>query len=522
MRKTALFTLLSLVAAEAALAGALAIGNVRFRTITRKSVAIQLDLSWQCGWKDEVNHDAVWLFAKYSLDDGETWRHATLRGSGVNPPDYTAGSDDGLDILVTEDHKGAFVRNTAEGIRSPATTGLRLVWDLAADGVSSSENARLRVFGLEMVYVPEGPFTVGEESAKRDYAGWAPTRIESPDATNRYGIAAIGLAGTGTNEDPYRGLHAGLGRPYAITTAALTNDYPNGYRAFYQMKHKLTRQSYLDFLNTLTETQRLTLLGYHLRNGNNVFYGDSAAAIVSETLPNGRTFLSNAQPWRALVFFGGVAAGYGGDVEMLAYLDWAALRPMTDLEYEKSCRGPNAPVKMEFPWGLATYGLPGGVVGANTAGEHFGNPYAPANIGGMYGVRVLTYPQPNWSASTNDADAVEAGASYYGALELAANGRERCVFTASSSPTAGTAFSAARYSGLHGDGELTAEGFSNVTDWPYPQQNYYANGPYVSRGGFKNLDLGSSTISGGDTHMGNNYYDDVVHGIRGVRTAPAQ
>ncbi len=59
MRKTALFTLLSLVAAEAALAGALAIGNVRFRTITRKAVAIQLDLSWQCAWKDEVNHDAV-------------------------------------------------------------------------------------------------------------------------------------------------------------------------------------------------------------------------------------------------------------------------------------------------------------------------------------------------------------------------------------------------------------------------------------------------------------------------------
>ena len=83
MRKTILFTLLSLIFGEAALAGALSISNVELATVNRKSAAIRLDLSWQCAWRDEVNHDAVWLFAKYSLDDGETWRHATLRGSGV-------------------------------------------------------------------------------------------------------------------------------------------------------------------------------------------------------------------------------------------------------------------------------------------------------------------------------------------------------------------------------------------------------------------------------------------------------
>src|SRR5690606_31578628 len=36
--------------------------------------------------------------------------------------------------------------------------------------------------------------------------------------------------------------------------------------------------------------------------------------------------------------------------DLLAYLDWAALRPMTELEYEKICRGAEPAVDDEFAW----------------------------------------------------------------------------------------------------------------------------------------------------------------------------
>ena len=38
-------------------------------------------------------------------------------------------------------------------------------------------------------------------------------------------------------------------------------------------------------------------------------------------------------------------------MDLAAYLDWAALRPMTELEFEKICRGPNPPIAGEYVWG---------------------------------------------------------------------------------------------------------------------------------------------------------------------------
>ena len=40
--------------------------------------------------------------------------------------------------------------------------------------------------------------------------------------------------------------------------------------------------------------------------------------------------------------------------DLAAYLDWAALRPMTELEFEKVCRGTMPRVAGEYPWGDTT------------------------------------------------------------------------------------------------------------------------------------------------------------------------
>lgn len=36
--------------------------------------------------------------------------------------------------------------------------------------------------------------------------------------------------------------------------------------------------------------------------------------------------------------------------DMMAFLDWAGLRPYTELEYTKACRDPLEPIPLEYPW----------------------------------------------------------------------------------------------------------------------------------------------------------------------------
>jgi hypothetical protein len=44
---------------------------------------------------------------------------------------------------------------------------------------------------------------------------------------------------------------------------------------------------------------------------------------------------------------------------MAAFADWSGLRPMSELEYEKACRGYNTPaVPNEYAWGNAKLFLP--------------------------------------------------------------------------------------------------------------------------------------------------------------------
>ena len=51
-------------------------------------IKYKCDVSWENSWRDTNNHDAVWVFLKYSLDGGATWNHASMAESGVNLASY--------------------------------------------------------------------------------------------------------------------------------------------------------------------------------------------------------------------------------------------------------------------------------------------------------------------------------------------------------------------------------------------------------------------------------------------------
>ena len=98
--------------------------------------------------------------------------------------------------------------------------------------------------------------------------------------------------------------------------------FPKGFTAYYCMKYEVSQSQYVAFFNTLTQTQRVNLdvtgVGGKGQDGeltrNGVSWEDAGNA--STTLPD-------------------VPLNYVNNTILYAYLDWAGLRPMTELEYEE-------------------------------------------------------------------------------------------------------------------------------------------------------------------------------------------
>jgi formylglycine-generating enzyme required for sulfatase activity len=156
-----------------------------------------------------------------------------------------------------------------------------------------------------------------------------------------------------------------------------------------------------------------------------------------------------------------VACNYLGWADVAAYLDWSGLRPMTELEYEKACRGPLTPVANEYAWGNATI-RSGNYTGSNLGSitEGVSDPETGANGNALYTNARITPDGPGRvglfaSGATNR---VNAGAGYSGAMELSGNLWERPV-------TVGNA-TGRLFEGTLGDGAVDATGNANAATWP--------------------------------------------------------
>jgi hypothetical protein len=87
---------------------------------------------------------------------------------------------------VSPDGLGAFVYRAAPGYVAWSAEGLGLSWDYGADGVDPSADVSVRVYAIEMVHVPEAPFSLGtggsESNAFRDGGSAAPFAVAGPEA----------------------------------------------------------------------------------------------------------------------------------------------------------------------------------------------------------------------------------------------------------------------------------------------------------------------------------------------------
>lgn len=387
--------------------------------------SVGFGVGWDDAWRgparptwvaDDAGWDAVWLFVKVRVDGGP-WRHARLAADGHGVP-----ADAELD--VSGDGMGAFLYRATPGYAAWRADGVELRWAFGADGVDVGADVELRLHAIEMVHVATGPYALG--SGGTDTGGFRDGGSVAPFLVVDAGPIEVGSAAGQLNWTPAAFTGAGGGEVPAA--------FPNGFEAFYLMKRPVTLGQYADFLNGLTAEQAAARAP--LGTGARFDLGTGVDGAFTTSLPY--------QPMQWLSWADGAA-----------FSDWAGLRPMTELEYEKAARGPVASVAGEYAWGTASVTAATGLIAAGTRDELPTPATANATFAGALSpagpVRAGGFAVPRASRQA-------AGAGYYGALELSGNLWERVVTVGNE---AGRAFT-----GAHGDGALDAAGDADVAGWP--------------------------------------------------------
>ena len=437
--KNKLFLLCFLVITLGTFANNLVISNV---TKTDDS-HLTFDISWDNYWNYiGTASDAVWVFVKYKDNSGQ-WKHL----DGSNNINITTSST----LNFSSTYYGGLGRMIfgQAGASGTASGTVTVSFDPSTVGIFPD----FKVFGIEMVQVNQGAFYLGDGgSNNRFYQGNDNTKPYYVQNSNTltFGNTASDINGGGLLQD-------------------VPATYPNGYDAFYMMKYEITNEQYTEFLNTLTYAQQQNRTQSDLDFINNTNHYVMSATGTPSNRNAIRTNASNYGGEKHTFYCDlnnngtpneandgqNVACSKLSIKDILAYLEWAGLRPMTTMEFEKACRGSAYPINGEtamginlFPTGITTisnagannevaddFPTAGGIANYKTGANSFNNP-----------IRVGCF------AKATTSNRIETGATYYGAMNMQGNLSEWCVSS-----------SATTFTDAMGTGMLDATGDS--TSW---------------------------------------------------------
>jgi len=420
-------------------------GDVGDQDTTAHKISVRFDLTWDNSWRDAVNYDAVWIFLKYSADDGATWHHATMSQSGTNPSGFSRGTGTAVDLIIPSDLKGLFVRRSENGTGSVSVAQMSLVWDYGVDGLADAtvfSSVLFKVIGIEMVYVPEASFYAGD-NAESD-ASFVSGSADS-DPWHITGETAMLVTNTASNGFYYQS-GGRMGEDATASAFTVPAPFPKGFTGFYAMKYEITEGQWCAFFNMLSSAQQSS------RDLTDASGKNTDGIVARNTISWTTGLASTTRPDRACSFLSWSDAA--------AYADWAGLRPLSELEYEKLARGTSPALNGEYAWGTTTMvgatALSGSETGAETvttsgANCHYNNVTLSGGDGSSGPLRAGIFAT---SASVRG----QSGAGFYGNMELSGNLFERVV-------TVGNATGRA-FTGQNGDGALSTNGNANTAGWP--------------------------------------------------------
>jgi formylglycine-generating enzyme required for sulfatase activity len=430
-----------------------------------KTAYISFDLSWENSWRQSdgaANRDGVWLFVKFREKDSKEWKHVYLNTSASGfsiesdnkvTPEFSAGITDNKGV-------GVFAYRKNDGSGNINWDGFKMKWNYGMNGVKNINNVEVKVFAIEMVYVSKGAFKLGSGGA--EYCAF----YTYPSLTVPYGISSEGPVTIGQKDgDLYYAKHFYCD----MYTATIPAEFPKGYNAFWCMKYEVTQEQYVEFLNTLNRQQQSlrviaditkTKVGNYFvmcndkkvvsRNGircDSVIPVADPVTFYCDLNSNGKPNESNDGQ--------NISCNFLGWADGAAYTDWAGLRPMTEFEYEKACRGSQNPVANEYSWGSTKILTTESLLNAGSISESASSSEAncmfdnPAKIQG---------PVRSGMFYRKDGTKEQNGESYFGIADLSGNLFERCVTVSNSTGIA--------FKGTYGDGTLDASGNFTNADWP--------------------------------------------------------
>jgi formylglycine-generating enzyme required for sulfatase activity len=412
-------------------------------------------IKWDNSWRinsGPANYDAAWVFVKRQpCGANGIWSHAlltTTQGdhtvSGTNANGLVVDPvADGMGVFV---HLGSNANNQIISSLTVTTVVLKLAenYNPSLTGSSSASADNWKVFGFEMVYVPQGEFYIGDNrSTNTDNFSNGNTN-KALKITSALQTSGIGAASNYTNASMY-----GCSLP-------LPSTYPLGYNGFYSMKYEILQGQMADFYNCLTYDQqaaRLKISSNRVLTSTNQYFGENWNSI---SLYNSSTGTKSSIPATITSAYPHIPMGYMNWQDLTSYLDWSGLRPMTEFEFEKACRGTLAPIANEYPWGNTI------LTGGNNGDYYYYQTSATATW------NIYDGACRNWAdngpirsgfAATTNSNRSQAGATYYGIMEMAGNVSEQCV-------GGGAGFDYSSFTTTNGNGVLTIAGLADVTGWP--------------------------------------------------------
>ncbi|MBI4309950.1 MAG: hypothetical protein HY591_06425 [Candidatus Omnitrophica bacterium] len=442
---------LLLAAVPVACANNLSVSNVSLgaRDPGTKTLVVKFDLSWENSWRNKINHDAVWLTARLNKN------LCQISAAGLNPAGSSTGTATNLEFYAPSDKYGVFVRRSSNGsVGNVSTQNAQMTINYDSCGFTDSDQVSAGIFGMEMVFVPQGSFFAGDydtgtASLNKGSADNAPWYINSENAVSVANPANNGFHYVSNNN---------AGEYATGSTFTIPAPFPKGYGPFYVMKYEITEGQWVEFLNSLPAAARAN------RDLTDNVHKNSDSVVERNTIA------CSGSPLTCSTQRSSRAVGFLTWMDLAAFLDWNALRPMTELEFEKIARGPVLPVPGEYVWGATDItpaaAISGNEDGAETiattaANARYDNTVlsgGDASGGGEHQRGPLRAGVFATAASTRSM----AGAGYYGVMDLGGNLKERVINIGNA---AGLAFT-----GSHGNGGLTGaagyEGNADVSAWP--------------------------------------------------------
>jgi len=478
-RSISLLSLMSLLLLLALLNSGIKANNLRITNVVNTnpgaanpqlSFVISWDNSWYVNDGTDDIWDAVWVFVKYqtintgsaTCDQNQVWQHANVSS---NANDFAIGYP--LQIDRPSDRKGVYIRRANPGTGTVQPTTAIITLDIPVAGTYN-----FYVLGIEMCYIPSGSFNLGDEGI----TGYGTTTLtfKNLNVTSEAAIVTTDIGGGIQNNIP----------------AA----YPKGYDAFYCMKYEISQWQYAEFLNLLSyDQQAARTMAYAPPNSDPDLTGVCAMdtscrnrnsiKIIQKGINNTRAAVygvdlapAPGDPFNSSNDGGGIAMNYLKWDDLLAYLDWACLAPMTNLQFEKIARGKQARIANEYIWGntLITQAISNSLQ-ASTDGTPTEQSTSVGNEGlcayNASAASTTLGPLRNGFAATSTSTRSQAAAAYYGVQNLGGNVWEM-VMGGSNYNNNGYKLTTTDV----GNGGLTAAGETDVLNWLYGNNAYTLNG----------------------------------------------